>query len=240
MMLSNPTTAPLTSVNKRGIDDAIECSSCDVAPVGSSATTQETPSAPAEKLECCHDQPRGGPSCNETRYSYSSSGIQSGEFSSKVGDREEANAGTNNMKLESEVCQVKSSRTENGKIKNGDIKNETVKSADGVDRDKGGKEKDVIVLDDSLDDDFKQTKRRFRFAAATAEGGPVSYSFYHAYTCTRTQCIYMYMYVHDRECLSCVCACTPNTTLASIYLCLRASFTCVHRCSCEFARPNQT
>ena len=29
MMLSNPTTAPLTSVNKRGIDDAIECSSSD-------------------------------------------------------------------------------------------------------------------------------------------------------------------------------------------------------------------
>ena len=52
-----------------------------------------------------------------------------------------------------------------------------------------GKGKDVIILDDSLDDDFKQTKKRFRFAAATTEGGLVSSNSYNqAYTRTRCTC----------------------------------------------------
>ena len=54
-----------------------------------------------------------------------------------MGNREEANAGTNNMKVEREVCQVKGSGTENGKIKNRDIKNETGKSDVGMDGWKG-------------------------------------------------------------------------------------------------------
>ena len=37
------------------------------------------------------------------------------------------------------------------------------------------KEKDVIVLDDSLDDDFKPAKKRFRTPTANTKDEPVSH-----------------------------------------------------------------
>jgi hypothetical protein len=46
--------------------------------------------------------------------------------------------------------------------------------SEGDGEEKSGKE-EVIVLDDSLDDDFKQTKKRFRTPATTTKDGPVSY-----------------------------------------------------------------
>ncbi len=82
---------------------------------------------------------------------------------------------------EIEKVEIKKEEGEDGGVKKEEVKNGGVESvaekSEGDGGEKSGKEKEVIVLDDSLDDDFKQTKKRFRTPATTTKDGPVSYLY---------------------------------------------------------------
>lgn len=96
---------------------------------------------------------------------------------------------TESNKSEREIGEVKNQEIEKVEMKkeevgDGGVKKEEAENggadsaavrSEGDDGEKSGKEKEVIILDDSLDDDFKQTKKRFRTPATTTKDGPVSY-----------------------------------------------------------------
>ena len=79
---------------------------------------------------------------------------------------------------EIEKMEIKEEEAEDGGVKNEGAESAAVRGEGDDGEGKSGKEeKEVIVLDDSLDDDFKQTKKRFRTPAATTKDGPVSYLY---------------------------------------------------------------
>ena len=79
---------------------------------------------------------------------------------------------TESDKTESKICEEKGDGKKE-EAKDGEAINGHVKS-EGDDWEKSGKEKEVIVLDDSLDD-FKPAKKRFRTPTANAKDRPVSH-----------------------------------------------------------------
>ena len=164
--LSNPNPNTQCSVN------TVATGSVVVSTTSSSSSTAQivlSCKEPNTVVSCCSD------SC--------SSG-QLGEASCK---NEVPNTESN--KPEREIDETKHQEIEKMKIKKEEDGDEGVKKeeaenggadsaavrSEGDDGEKSGKEKEVIVLDDSLDDDFKQTKKRFRTPATTTKDGPVSY-----------------------------------------------------------------
>ena len=153
----------------------------------------------AETLNCHHNQPYSMPIVKGTCCSESSNSVQPGETSnvgveSEVPNTESTNLNSDEIKGDG----IKNGELKNGEISNGEVRSEDVKSEDvtsvGEVVEKSGtkcskEKKEVIVFDDSLDDDFKQSKKRFRTPATNTKDGPVSYMLY----------MYMYMYIVYRD-----------------------------------------
>ena len=171
----NPTCTSVTNSDIQcSVHVATRANSVVVSTTSSSITQEAVMSY---EIQCCdHDQSDAKPSGKEACCRPDAcNGAQSGDASCKVDGGKVLNTESTNP--ESKIGDVKDNRTKNGEIKNGETKIGEV-AAVKSDGDGGGqseKEKEVIVLNDSLDDDFKQTKKRFRTPATSTKDGPVSY-----------------------------------------------------------------
>ena len=123
------------------------------------------------------------------------------------------------------TCSVNPNSSEAAKVSSSESPTLESTQHDVVVKTEGGemsKEKEVIVLNDSLDEcDFKQPKKRFRAPITIADEGPVSMSLhvqciqcmymYMRITCTNVNCTFTYLRVfiqnlcvHVHICMQCV------------------------------------
>ena len=160
---SNPNPVYDTTVPSSKSMNAVATTSDLISTTGtcSSSTTSQKAST--------SNEPNSVVSCSES----CSEHAQSGEACCKDSGNKVPNS--DSSKPESRIS---SDETDGGDFKKegdkgGEIKSVSVKS-EGDGEGKRGKEREVIVLDDSLDDDFKQTKKRFRTPATNTKDGPVS------------------------------------------------------------------
>lgn len=157
-----------------------QCSVNTVA-MGSLVVSTTSSSSSTAQIVLLSKEPNSVVSC----CSNSCSSGQPGEASCK--DERSKVPNTEPNKPEKDINEAKNQEIEKMEIKeeaeDGGAESAAVKSEGDDGEGKSGKEKEVIVLDDSLDDDFKQTKKRFRTLAATTKDGPVSYIMYICMLC---------------------------------------------------------
>ena len=175
--MSNPNPNTQCSVN------TVAMGSLVVSTTSSSSSTAQivlSSKEPNSVVSCCSNSCSGGQpdeaSCKDDR--------------SKVPNTEP-------NKPEREIDEAKNQEIEKMEIKeeaeDGGAESAAVRGEgdDGERKSGKEKEKEVIVLDDSLDDDFKQTKKRFRTPAATTKDGPVSYIMY---ICMSIHIVHVFMF----------------------------------------------
>ena len=183
---SNPNPVCVSTVPNSNSVNAVATTSDFV-----STTCTCSSSSTAQKASTSSEA-KGVVSCSES----CSGHAQSGEVCCKDSGSKRLDSDT--IKPESKIS---NDETEDGDFKKEGDKNEEIKTVsvksegDGVG--KKGKEREVIVLDDSLDDDFKQTKKRFRTPATNTKDGPVSciIETCRCYCVFVSLCIYVYLLV---------------------------------------------
>lgn len=179
---SSPSPTSVSNSDTQGCINSVATNSL-VTSTSSSTSHEAVPSNEPISVEiqtCHHNQASAKPNSKETCCSDSCNGAQRVEASCMTDGSKVPN--TESYKAENKAAEANDNGTKNGDIKNGEIKGrevkvEAMKSEGGV----GGKsdKEEVIILDDSLDDDFKQSKKRFRTPVASTKDGPVSLRHMH-------------------------------------------------------------